>query len=366
MGFLNKKLFNSSNVAFGMDISDLSIKVAELREKGRSREVSGYGYQSIPSGSMVNGDIINQENVVSAIKKVIAKSGPRRIRTKRVICALPETKAFLRIIAVPRMKEEELAEAIKWEIEASIPLPIDQVYYDWKVIEGTLSNMVENKVYVMIIAVSQKVADRLIETVEAAGLKLLGLEVESLAQARSLIDAKGDVHRTTLIIDLGDRVAGFIILIGGTPCYTSNIPLSLQSISDSISQVLGMSITEAQKVKEEMGIGSFLKQDPVFRAVKPIMEGLVTEIENSIDFYLTGLRYSPKIDQILVCGGGSNIKGLIPFLSSRLGQEVRVGDPWINFNRKKKLPIVERKEASHYSTAIGLALRGIKPYEGLS
>ena len=58
-------------------------------------------------------------------------------------------------------------------------------------------------------------------------------------------------------------------------------------------------------------------------------------------------------------GGGANTKGLVPFLSKKLGREIELGNPWVNVRFNKELPIIEHKQALQYSTAIGLALKGI-------
>lgn len=365
MSFFTQKIFNSYNKAFGIDISDLSVKVFELKENGRRKKISGFGTAPIARGSVVNGDILNKENVIQSVKKAIEKSGPKRIRLKRVICALPETKVFLRILNVPRMNESELGEAIKWEIEANIPLPIDQVYFDWKVLEKNFNDPKEEKISVMVVAAAQKTVDQLLEVMDAAGLKVVGLDIESLAQARSLIEEKTKESDTDLLIDLGDRVAGFIFTSGKTPCFTSNIPLSSQSITDAIASGLGISMDEAEKTKVEYGIGSPTESDMVFKAAKPILDSLAAEIENSIDFYLTSLKYSDKIDKIIIFGGGANTKNLVPYLSSKLGRELIIGDPQINFNQSQPSSVLKKEDAIHYSTAIGLALRGLNPYEGI-
>jgi type IV pilus assembly protein PilM len=365
MSFFTQKIFNSYNKAFGVDVSDLSVKVFELGESGKRKSIFGFGTAPIERGSVVNGDIVKKENVILAIKKAIQGSKPKRIKIKRVICALPETKVFLRILNIPQMNEEELEEAIKWEIEANIPLPLDQVYFDWKMLENNFNDPAEKKVSILMVAVAQKTVDQLLEVMEGAGLKVVGLDVESMAQARSLVNEKTEKDKTNLLIDLGDRVAGFIFTFGKTPCFTSNIPLSSQSITDAIVSGLGLSMEEAEKTKAEFGIGSFSEPDAIFKATKPVVDSLAAEIENSVDFYLTSLKYSEEIDKIIIFGGGANIKNLVPYLGSKLGRELIVGDPQINFNQSKPEAILRKEDAIHYSTAIGLALRGLNPYEGI-
>jgi type IV pilus assembly protein PilM len=362
MSFLHKKIFSFWDSPFGVDLSDLSVKVLQLEKEGKKEKVVSYGMANIPIGSISDGEIIKKENVVSAIREAIKKSGPKRIRTRNIVCSLPETKAFLRIINIPKMEEKEAKEAIKWEIEANIPISIDQVYYDWQILDRSFESK-KDKMSVLVVAVSQKIVDQFIDIMEAAGLTVIGMEIESIAQTHSLLSEKGE-EKTVLVIDSGDRRTSFSISIGSIPCFTSSIPLSSQTITDSIAKSFNLPFEEAEKIKLTNGIGSYIKNDPLFLATKPVLENLVTETEKFIDFYLTGLKYSSSIDKIIMCGGGANTKGIITYLSMKLKREIEIGDPWINFNLEKELPLIDRKKSIQYSTVIGLALKGL--YENIS
>ncbi|EKD46437.1 MAG: Tfp pilus assembly protein, ATPase PilM [uncultured bacterium] len=363
MSFLNKKIFNDSFDIFGLDLSDLSVKVVNLQNNGTCEYVSSFSTVAIPGGCIREGEILQKDQVVSAIKKAIEIAGPKKMKTKKVICSLPETKAFLRIISVPQMGESELNEAVKWEMEANIPLPLDQVYYDWQAIPEFLI-LEKNKINLIVVAIAKNVVDQAIDVLEAAGLVPIGLEIESIAQARSLLLDKNEKN-TVLIVDIGDRRTSFSIAKGGVPCFTSSIPLCGQSFTEVISNGMGISFEQAEKMKIIHGIGDDFKNDALFKFTKPILENFVQEIERSIDFYLTGLKYSDSVDKIIICGGGANTKGIVPYLSKKIGREIEIGNPWVNMQLGKKLPIIDKKQSLQYSTAIGLALKGLH-YEDLS
>lgn len=356
MNFLDKKIFNSSYGAFGLDISDLSVKVVQMKERGGEKEVVSFGAVDVPQECIVDGEIVNRDSVIMAIKKVINIAGPKKIKTKKVICSLPETKAFLRIINLPEMKENEIKEAIKWEIEANIPMSADQVYYDWQVLDRNLTGE-KGKMNILVVAFSKKVINQFLETLELAGLEVVGMEIESIAQARSLLQE--DNKETSLVVDLGDRRTSLLIIIGNIPCFTSSVPISGSGMTDSIAKMLSISFEEAEKTKLAYGIGSFSQQDIIFRSVKPILDGLAAEIERTIDFYLSNLGYSSSVSRIIICGGGSNMQGLKPYLSKKLDKEIQSGDPWTNFLSPGKIPIIEKGKSVQYSTAIGLALKGL-------
>ena len=363
MSFLNKKIFNSSSSIFGLDLSDLSVKVIRLENNGTSEYVASYASVTLAGGSISDGEIQQKDQVVSAIKKAVATAGPEKLKTKKVICSLPETKAFLRIISIPQMSDSELNEAVKWEMEANIPLPLDQVYYDWQVIPETLL-LEKNKINLLVVAIAKITVDQTIEVLELAGLDPVGLEIESIAQARSLLLEKNE-KETVLIVDIGDRRTSFSVTKGGVPCFTSSIPLCGQSLTDVISKGMNIAFEEAEKIKISYGIGDDFKNDTLFKSTQPVLENFAQEIERSIDFYLTGLKYSDSIDKIVICGGGANTKGIVPYLSKKLGREIQLGNPWINMKLGKNLPIIDKNQSLQFSTVIGLSLKGLH-YEDLS
>ncbi|MDQ1284394.1 MAG: hypothetical protein QG620_742, partial [Patescibacteria group bacterium] len=94
----------------------------------------------------------------------------------------------------------------------------------------------------------------------------------------------------------------------------------------------------------------------IFDSVRPLLENLSCEIEKTADFYKNISKETKDIQKIIMCGGGSNLKGMASYLTTRLSREVVVGDPWINFNLGNNLPPISKEDSVRYSTAVGLAL----------
>jgi len=64
----------------------------------------------------------------------------------------------------------------------------------------------------------------------------------------------------------------------------------------------------------------------VFSAMAPVLGELLTELRRSLEYY-RGRTADGQIDEILLCGGSSRLKGLAEFLSSELQIPARVADP---------------------------------------
>jgi type IV pilus assembly protein PilM len=332
----------------------------QLEREGNEDKIWGCSAVEIPAGNIEDGKIINKDRVASFIRDAVKRAEPKKITTNKVVCSIPESKAFLRIITIPKMKEEEAKEAIKWEMEANIPLPMDQVYFDWQFLE-TESKSKQN---VLTAAVSREIVDDLVEVLEKAGLETYGLEIESIASARSLISHKtGEVKGTSLIIDLGSQRTSFIMVVKGIPYFTSSIPFSSESINDAISKSMNLNAEEAEEFKVNHGIENLNSANPIYSSVKALLENLIKEINITLDFYSETAKEDIEIEKIILCGGGGNLRGLIPYLIMRLGKEVELGDPWINLEMGKNLPIINRETSVRFATVVGLALRGVD-YEG--
>lgn len=356
MSFLTKKIISFEPEIFGVDLSDLSVKIIQLEKEGDIDKIRSFAVAEIPTGNIEDGKIINKDKVAAIIKETIRNAEPRKIKTNKVICSLPESKAFLRVIAIPNMEEEEVGEAIKWEMEANIPLPIEQVYFDWQFLGQDDG---KKKQDILTVAVSKNIIDDLMEVLGKAGLEVYGLEVESVASARSLISRNnGGEKGVALIVDLGAQRTSFIMVEKGLPNFTSSIPFSAESINDAIAKGFNLSELEAEKIKIAQGIGAN-NDNPIFGMVKSLLENLVQEIQKTIDFYAEMNPENSEVKKIILCGGGSNLKGLAVYLAKRLNRDIEMGDPWVNLKLGNNLPIIDKENAARYSTVIGLALRGL-------
>lgn len=354
MNFLSGEIFGLNERFFGLDLSDLSLKALQFEKIGRRTAIRGYAYGNIPAGHMSDGNIVKKEEVARIIKESLGRSAPKRISTKNVVCSLPESKVFLRKISIPKMEEKERQEAVRWEIEANIPLSVDQVYYDWQEVEES-----KDKINILTVAIAKEYVDNLVETLEIAGLNAYSLEVESIATARSLIPKGAKSDEIYFVADLGAKRTSFIITEGNIPYFTSSIPFSSEGMNDIISKEMGVGLAEAEKIKMTRGIGHASEPDSLFPALEPYLKNLSCEIDKSLDFYQSITKTKKLIDvkKVILCGGGSNLKGIVPYMAKALQRDISIGDPWTNIDFGGKLPSISRETSSEFVTAIGLAIR---------
>ncbi len=355
--------------AFGLDISDLSLKIVKLEKKGKFLSLASFGEAKIKPGIVEQGEIKDEAALVKIIKDGLNKVKGKKIKTKRIICSLPEEKAFLQVIQMPKMEEEELKTAVPFESENYIPLPIERVYLDFKIVRPVKDHL--DHFDVLIAAFPKKIANPYLSCFKKAGLIPQALEIESQAITRALI--KNELSPfPVLIIDFGRARTNFIVFSGYSLRFTTTIPISSQGLTEAISQTLKEDLSQAEKLKLKYGLEMDAKKDTkkkkVFEAMVPALTDLVEQIEKYIDYYQTHRKHEHllpdgrKIKKVLLCGQGANLKGLDDFLSLPLKIPIELANPWINILPEplKEVPELPFQESLGYTTALGLALRGIQ------
>ena len=352
--------------AFGLDISDLSLRFLMLRKRGKKFSVVSFGESQIEPGIIEGGEVKDEEKLAK-----IVKEATKKVKTKYVVACLPEEKAFLQVIKMPIMSEEDLKSAIVFEAENYIPLPVNEVYLDCEIVPPVYNHL--KHLDVLLAAIPKRTVDPYLRALKKAGLKPIAFEIESLAIARALIKNQTTTY-SVLIIDLGATRTSFIIFAGKSVRFTTSIPISGIHFTELIAKNLKISFEKAEKLKIVHGLKEGLKiklgekttlekvKGKIFEALIPALVDLVQQIKKYIDYYqahayLSGLPPNGKrIHKLILSGGGANLKGLKEFLELELKIPVEIGNPWINIGEVKNFP---KEKSLSFTTAIGLALRGI-------
>jgi len=353
---------------FGIDISDLSLKIVKLKKKGKYLSLSSFGEEKMPANIIKRGEIRDENTLAKVIKEALARVKGRKIKTKYVIASLPEEKAFLQVIQLPKMPKEDLKSAVIYEAENYIPLSIEEVYLDSQVVQPMVDHL--DHFDVLIAALPKKTIDPYVSVLKSAGLKPVALEIESLSIARALV--KNEISPSPVfLVDFGATRTSFIIFSGYSLRFTSSIPVSSCNLTEAMAKALQLTFAKAEELKIKYGVkrdGKDEQSQKIFEILKSYLAELVAQIKKCLDYYQahSGHEHLPPngkiVGKILLSGGGANLKGLPEFLSSELKIPVALANPWVNIlpSPLKEVPQLPFEESLRYTTALGLALRAQK------
>lgn len=364
------EFLNIHPAAFGLDISDLSIKVAQLTKSKGGFSLSSFGEFPIESGIIERGQIKKEKELASILKGIQARVQGGKIHTPYVIASLPEEQAFLQIIQLPRMNKEDLESAVRFEAENYVPYSLDTMEIDFQRVEPVVDHL--NHADVLLAAFPKATVESYVAVLKTAGLVPLALEIESSAVARALI-AQETAPLPVLVVDLGATRTSFIVFAGYSLRFTASIAVSSSQLTQSIADSLRIGFQEAEVLKSQYGLEDLASASgrKVFEALVPTLADLVEQIKKHINYYESHAGHEhlerpvSAIQKIILCGGGANLKGIIQFLVRELHREVGIGNPWVNIlpTSLQELPPMSFAESLRYTTAFGLALRAAQSYD---
>lgn len=344
---------------FGLDISDLTIKFAKV-DRGKNQVLLDYcGEVEIPEGIIIGGEIKSEKDLASILKDGLRTADGRKVNQRYCVASLPEEKSFVRVIELPSVKREDLARAIRWEVEGVIPMRLDEIYYDFSPISLAESG---DHIDVLITAFPRGLVDSYSQVLKTSDFRPMALELESQAISRAIISA--DLGRSALVIvDVGATRTSFIIFVQGSVIFTKTIGVGGRDFEAAISNALKVSREEARRIKIEVGLSKNYRSGAVFDALAPLVDSITAELKQELEFYANfpSLRRKslPDIEKVVLCGGDANLVGLEKHVSTTIKKLTVIGNPFSNFRLPPGvIPPVPKNKSLKYSTAIGLALRG--------
>ena len=362
-----RKFLNLQPEAFGLDISDLSLKIVKFEKKGDGFTLASFGETKVKPGIIKGGEVKEKKEFVRAIRKAVVEVKGKKIKTKNVIASLPEEKAFLQVIQMPKIPKEDLKSAVIYEAENYIPFPLEEVYLDSQIVPPLHNHLDHYDVFIA--ALPKKIVDPYFDCLKEADLKPVALEIESLSIARALIKEQTTAF-PVLILDLGTTKTNFIIFSGCSLRFTFSIPISSHGLTEAVAKVMKNDLGKAEKLKIEHGLGKLETTEScqVFDALIPSLTDLVEQLRRRLDYYRDHAAHEhlppngKQVEKVLLSGGGANLKGLAEFLSQELKLPVELGNPWINIlpKDKKEKPVLSVAESLTFTSALGLALRAME------
>ncbi|MFH1778472.1 MAG: type IV pilus assembly protein PilM [Candidatus Omnitrophota bacterium] len=287
----------------GLDIGTSSVKVLAL-----SAQKSGCYQLDYFSIQPFEGER-SRDKIVQAIKQAMGTSN-----IKKVVISVAGQSVVVRQVLFPKMSEDELKSAIRYEAEKHIPFNIDEVYLDAQIVDEKTG---DNKIKVLIVAAKKELIDERLTYLTEAGLEVEAIDCDSIAITNAFIfnNAGLGKEKTLALINIGASMTNVCIL------------------------------------KDEML--NFVRDTPIGAEN---LENLDTQIRLSFDYYEN--QFGKGIDGIYLSGGGSRQAGLSERLSQAFGIESSVWDPTKNLTISPNISKESLKDVSNQlAVCLGLAMR---------
>jgi len=350
----------TKNSYLGVDLGAGGIKIVELmNEKGRARLVT-YGFSDRAYDAMNTNIADTTKDTAALLKKICTQA---KTSSTKAIAGLPVAQVFSSIITVQANNRPELKEAIQAKAKKLIPVPIEEMILDSKILdkipEGNKPFPKELKnIRVLITGAPKNVVKKYIEIFKIAGIELLSLETEAFALIRSLV---GKDPSSIMIIDFGSVRTNLSVIEKGIPFLNRSINMGGLTVTKTISQSLGLGMSDADQMKHDVSaLTRIAPGGELPKLLDNILQPIVNEIKYSINMY-AGQRESEgtTVEKIILTGGSSLLPNLSDYFTKLLNISTYLGDPWARVIYPVELKPVLDEIGPRFAVAVGLAMRDI-------
>ncbi|MEK9151746.1 MAG: type IV pilus assembly protein PilM [Patescibacteria group bacterium] len=359
-------LFGPKKVSYlGVDLGIGGVKMVELQnEKGRARLVT-YGFtERLPDAEPAN-LVDAPRETAELLKKIMLKA---KVTTTKAVTGLPVASVFSSVITIPKGTDKEQREAIQWQAKKLIPVPLEEMILDHKIISTgpapkgapAAGKKDEPKsLQVLITGASKAMVQKYVSVFKASGLDLVSLETEAFALIRALV---GKDRATSMIVDIGAARTNIIIVENGIPYVTRSLDMGGATLTKAMSKTMAMDIKSAEQMKCDIkSISSIYPGEGLPKMFENVLLPMVTELQYSLNLF-TGQTDGPAktVEKIIITGGSAILPSLAQYFSSQLNIRAYLGDPWARVVYSDELRPVIEEIGPRYSVAVGLAMRDIE------
>jgi len=199
------------------------------------------------------------------------------------------------------------------------------------------------------------VTEKYVSIFEQAGLELMALEPNAVALARALVQPS---DLAVLVLDIGATATDITIVQANVPKLLRSVPVGGSLFVKSVGQKLGLDDAQADQFTKKFGLTQTKLEGQVYKALKPSLDQLVSEIDKSIKFF-TSQYPQIKLEKIVLSGGSIALPELPTYLATATGLSIEVGNAWIKIGYQAQLQDTLMQMSSRYGVAAGLAERDL-------
>ncbi len=384
----------------GIDIGTSSIKIVELANQNGQPALVTYGFAEVET------DLVRSNNPATTLKaaKVLeALLKKAKVSSNKCVAALPTFAVFNSIISLPRMSRKDLAAAVRWEAKKFIPLPLEEMILDWKVLAESEANVLSSgnpllsqdlgaifgkkkelspedkakeeakdtkeqervmakaaqsekeNIRLLLTAAPKQLVAKYLEIFKSIKLDLLSLETEAFALSRSLI---GNDETPTMIVDIGALSTDIVIIEKGVPILNRGLDIGGHNITKAIMNSLNVAFERAEQFKIDFGVMQSDGGRGIPKTITDSLAPIVHEIQYVYDLYLN--QGTLKLEKLILAGGSAFLPNLPNYLQEIVKIPTVIGNPWDRVIYPLDLKPVLDGIAPQMASSIGLAMRDIQ------
>lgn len=364
-----------------------------------------------PPEAVRDGVVVDVPAVAQAVHRMLSEAN---ISATGAITAVAGSTVVVRTIRMPLMSEAALRKSVRYEAGKYISANVNESAIEFEILgpggagavaepgaaqSGEDGASAGDQMNVMLVAAPREMVESRLAVVENAGLEAVAVDIEAFALRRALIECAGaqavepasnETDEAALaaaaagsggpglraLIDLGASHTEVTLLLGDDFALTRSIPIAGEAFTNVFLGHFLCTFDEAEEHKANVDMAVLLDPEragdtdacALPRLLQPMLDELLREVRRSIHYYQSQLEGegaarsgagNASLLQIVLSGGGAQLGGIAPYMSARLGTQVRIGNAFASplFDARPESAAFVQAQYSRLGVCAGLAVK---------
>jgi type IV pilus assembly protein PilM len=315
-----------------------------------------------------DGEVNDVPALVEALSDLFKSSKLER----RVRIGIANQRIMMRRIELPPLTDAgEIDQAVRFQAQDEIPMPLDSVVLDHHAL-GIDDGPTGPRLHVLLVAARRDMVERVLQAARLAGLQPVGVDLAAFGMIRALRPVDAGSSENILYLSIGG-LTNLAIGRGAICEFTRVIPWGVEQIAGDVASRCGVPLDDARRLLIQHAGQNAVSQPPteppaaatlvpvpdldvagmqfgapamtspapevgvpapqpgvepaevVVTALGNGIRRIASEVRHSLDFYLTGQADHP-VTRALLCGPALEIPGFAESLARELGIAVVRGE----------------------------------------
>lgn len=358
-GGIGRSKKSSSSSVVGLDIQPGYVAAVQARANGSLKVQKAAGIE-LPPETMREGELLDESLLTDALRELFDDGKlPRRVRL-----GVANQRTVLRVLELPPIDDRKaLDAAVRFQAQDHMPMPLANATLDYQSL-GVVGTPAGPRLRVVVVAAQRDMVQRLLQAVQAAGLRPAGVDLAAFAMIRALHRGEADgaddaasqagpdatllAQPSTLYLNVGGLTN--LAIAEGLACrFTRMVSGGLESIASELAARHSVALPQARELMSEADLGPQApapvpdqaeaeteagaeaepaaepapepEVDHVAQDVRAVLASGVREIagevRNSLDFHRS--QGGGEVSGIVLSGPALEIKGFAKALENELG-----------------------------------------------
>lgn len=311
----------------GLDIGSYAVKMIEVSGLPEKPALVKLGSKKISGFS--------REEVTACVQSLAGDMG---VLARDVGISVSGPLVIARFLTLPKMSDDDLAGAIKFEAEKFIPFNINDCVVDFQILKRNVpagparsekdaartGEEGDGRLNILLVAAKREHVEDSISLVEKSGLLVSTVDVSGLALTNSFSRnfSEGLPDKTVALLDIGASSTNVSIVTGGSISFIRQSAMGGASFTDAILKNMNIVETAAEELKVSGGG----KNDEIAACTKFVMNNLLDDIKLSFSYHEN--QSGRNIDEVYMSGGGALIQGIDDAFEDAFGTKPKRWNPF--------------------------------------